>query len=147
MAHTFVFVKNFSQEFNLVKKSVWRKRRKYIPDENFLLYSMERKMGVLIFFFFFDIGVCMCTCVLLALPGQHMYLSAKINDALVVRPYTPVSSDDEVGYFDLVIKVFAASFVDAPSSWLMINLSPTIFIIIISACSDDLCWDWVYLVY
>ena len=34
-----------------------------------------------------------------------MYLSARIDDKLVVRPYTPVTSDDEIGYFDLVIKV------------------------------------------
>ncbi|XP_065183083.1 NADH-cytochrome b5 reductase 3-like [Sycon ciliatum] len=45
----------------------------------------------------------------LGLPiGQHMYLSAMINGQLVVRPYTPVTSDDEIGYFDLVIKVYAA---------------------------------------
>ena len=37
--------------------------------------------------------------------GNHMYLSAKIDDKLVIRPYTPVTSDDEVGYFELVIKV------------------------------------------
>jgi hypothetical protein len=34
-----------------------------------------------------------------------MYLSARINGHLVIRPYTPVTSDDEIGYFDLVIKV------------------------------------------
>ena len=34
-----------------------------------------------------------------------MYLSAEIKDDLVTRPYTPVTSDDEVGFFDLVIKV------------------------------------------
>ncbi len=34
-----------------------------------------------------------------------MYLSARINGELVSRPYTPVSSDDELGYFELVIKV------------------------------------------
>ena len=34
-----------------------------------------------------------------------MYLSARIKDDLVIRPYTPVTSDDEIGYFDLVIKV------------------------------------------
>ena len=34
-----------------------------------------------------------------------MYLSAVIDGSLVVRPYTPVSSNDDVGYFDLVIKV------------------------------------------
>ena len=34
-----------------------------------------------------------------------MYVSAHINGELVVRPYTPVTSDDEIGYFDLVTKV------------------------------------------
>lgn len=43
-------------------------------------------------------------CIVL-LAGNHMYLSAKIDGKLVVRPYTPVTSDDEVGYFELVIKV------------------------------------------
>lgn len=38
-------------------------------------------------------------------PGQHIYLSAKIDGKLVVRPYTPVSSDDDKGYVDLVVKV------------------------------------------
>lgn len=37
--------------------------------------------------------------------GQHIYLSAKIDGKLVVRPYTPVSSDDDKGVVDLVIKV------------------------------------------
>jgi len=47
----------------------------------------------------------------LGLPcGQHIYLSAKIDDKLVVRPYTPVTSDErDRGYFDLVIKVYAAN--------------------------------------
>lgn len=34
-----------------------------------------------------------------------MYLSAKVNGALVVRAYTPVSSDEDEGYVDLVVKV------------------------------------------
>ncbi|XP_022829321.1 NADH-cytochrome b5 reductase 3 isoform X1 [Spodoptera litura] len=43
----------------------------------------------------------------LGLPiGQHIHLSAKIDDDLVIRSYTPVSSDDEKGYVDLVIKVY-----------------------------------------
>jgi len=43
----------------------------------------------------------------LGLPvGQHVYLSAKINGELVIRPYTPTSSDDDLGYVDLVIKVY-----------------------------------------
>lgn len=44
---------------------------------------------------------------ILGLPvGQHIYLSAKVDNNLVVRPYTPVSSDDDKGYIDLVIKVY-----------------------------------------
>lgn len=34
-----------------------------------------------------------------------MYLTARIKGELVIRPYTPVTSDDEFGYFDLIIKV------------------------------------------
>lgn len=37
--------------------------------------------------------------------GQHIFLSAVIDNAPVIRSYTPVSSDDDVGYMDLVIKV------------------------------------------
>ncbi|XP_064634915.1 NADH-cytochrome b5 reductase 3-like isoform X2 [Lineus longissimus] len=44
---------------------------------------------------------------ILGLPvGQHIYLSARIDGSLVVRPYTPVTSDDDAGYMDLVIKVY-----------------------------------------
>ncbi|CAF3102698.1 unnamed protein product [Rotaria sp. Silwood2] len=43
----------------------------------------------------------------LGLPvGQHIYLTAHINGELVKRPYTPVTSDDNQGYFDLVIKIY-----------------------------------------
>lgn len=43
----------------------------------------------------------------LGLPvGQHVYLSARINGSLVVRAYTPVSSDHTKGVMDLVIKVY-----------------------------------------
>ncbi|KAI4458277.1 nadh-cytochrome b5 reductase [Holotrichia oblita] len=44
---------------------------------------------------------------ILGLPiGQHIQLSAKINDELVIRSYTPVSSDEDHGFVDLVIKVY-----------------------------------------
>ncbi|XP_068169433.1 NADH-cytochrome b5 reductase 2 [Antennarius striatus] len=44
---------------------------------------------------------------ILGLPvGQHVYLSAKVNGILVVRAYTPVSSDEDQGYVDLVVKVY-----------------------------------------
>uniref|UniRef100_A0A1A8MZT3 NADH-cytochrome b5 reductase n=1 Tax=Nothobranchius pienaari TaxID=704102 RepID=A0A1A8MZT3_9TELE len=43
----------------------------------------------------------------LGLPvGQHVYLSAKVNGLLVVRPYTPVSSDEDQGFVDLVVKIY-----------------------------------------
>lgn len=43
----------------------------------------------------------------LGLPiGQHIHLIATINEELVIRAYTPVSSDDDQGYVDLVIKVY-----------------------------------------
>lgn len=43
----------------------------------------------------------------LGLPiGQHIYVSAKIDGKIVVRPYTPVSSDDDQGFVEFVIKVY-----------------------------------------
>ena len=46
----------------------------------------------------------------LGLPvGQHIYLSAKVDGKLVVRPYTPISSDDNLGYVELLIKVYFAN--------------------------------------
>ncbi|BDA47084.1 Nitrate reductase [NADH] [Coccomyxa sp. Obi] len=38
--------------------------------------------------------------------GKHVFLYANVNGELVMRAYTPTSSDDELGYFDLVIKVY-----------------------------------------
>ncbi|CAG0903385.1 unnamed protein product [Cyprideis torosa] len=38
--------------------------------------------------------------------GQHVYLTARINGELVIRPYTPVTSDEDKGHMDLVIKVY-----------------------------------------
>uniref|UniRef100_A0A672QEW1 cytochrome-b5 reductase n=1 Tax=Sinocyclocheilus grahami TaxID=75366 RepID=A0A672QEW1_SINGR len=43
----------------------------------------------------------------LGLPiGHYVYLSAKVNGNLVIRAYTPVSSDEDKGYIDLVVKVY-----------------------------------------
>jgi hypothetical protein len=71
---------------------------------------------------------------ILGLPvGKHMHLSAVVNGKKVVRPYTPVSSDDDVGYFDLVIKTYFAvcAFsiavcvlgVDERAAWLCVHVS------------------------
>lgn len=43
----------------------------------------------------------------LGLPiGQHISISAEINGKEITRSYTPTSSDDDLGHFDLLIKVF-----------------------------------------
>lgn len=43
----------------------------------------------------------------LGLPvGQHINLIAEIDGELIIRAYTPVTSDDNYGYVDLVIKVY-----------------------------------------
>lgn len=45
----------------------------------------------------------------LGLPiGQHISISAGINGKEITRSYTPTSSDDDLGYFDLLIKVSPA---------------------------------------
>ncbi|TCD63992.1 NADH-cytochrome b5 reductase [Steccherinum ochraceum] len=43
----------------------------------------------------------------LGLPiGQHISVSAEINGKDIMRSYTPTSSDDDVGHFDLLIKSY-----------------------------------------
>ena len=43
----------------------------------------------------------------LGLPvGKHIFLCASINDKLCMRAYTPTSTIDEVGYFELVVKIY-----------------------------------------
>ncbi|XP_016069450.1 PREDICTED: NADH-cytochrome b5 reductase 2 [Miniopterus natalensis] len=43
----------------------------------------------------------------LGLPvGNYVHLLANIDDDLVVRAYTPVSSDDDQGFVDLIIKIY-----------------------------------------
>lgn len=47
---------------------------------------------------------------ILGLPvGGHFFVCARIDDEPVMRAYTPISGDDEVGFFDLVIKVYFAN--------------------------------------
>jgi cytochrome-b5 reductase len=46
----------------------------------------------------------------LGLPiGQHISLKATIKDKEVMRSYTPISSDDDKGYVDLLVKVYFAN--------------------------------------
>lgn len=43
----------------------------------------------------------------LGLPiGQHISISAEINGKDIMRSYTPTSSDDDLGHFDLLIKSY-----------------------------------------
>lgn len=44
---------------------------------------------------------------ILGLPiGQHVSIRAHINGQNVLRSYTPISSDDDKGYFDMLIKSY-----------------------------------------
>ncbi|KAG9304971.1 hypothetical protein G9A89_003140 [Geosiphon pyriformis] len=48
----------------------------------------------------------------LGLPiGQHISVQAEINGKLVQRSYTPTSSDDDQGHFDLLIKTYSAGLI------------------------------------
>ncbi|XP_043267373.1 NADH-cytochrome b5 reductase 3 isoform X2 [Venturia canescens] len=38
--------------------------------------------------------------------GQHVLLTANLNGEVVIRAYTPVSSEEEHGFVDLVVKVY-----------------------------------------
>jgi nitrate reductase (NAD(P)H) len=40
--------------------------------------------------------------------GKHVFLYATVNGEMVMRAYTPASSDDDLGYFDLVVKIYRA---------------------------------------
>jgi len=43
----------------------------------------------------------------LGLPtGMHMFLRAKVDDQIVMRPYTPMTDDETVGHVDLLVKVY-----------------------------------------
>lgn len=43
---------------------------------------------------------------MLGLPiGQHISVQAEINGKDIMRSYTPTSSDDDLGHFDLLVKV------------------------------------------
>ncbi|XP_040612732.1 NADH-cytochrome b5 reductase 2 isoform X2 [Mesocricetus auratus] len=44
---------------------------------------------------------------ILGLPvGNYVHLLAQIKDELVIRAYTPVSSDDDQGFVDFIIKIY-----------------------------------------
>jgi len=46
----------------------------------------------------------------LGLPiGRHITFSANVDGKICVRSYTPVTSDDDKGFFDVVIKVYFAN--------------------------------------
>lgn len=41
--------------------------------------------------------------------GKHIFVYAKVDGETVMRAYTPTSSDHDLGYFELVIKVYRAN--------------------------------------
>ncbi|CAM6126156.1 unnamed protein product [Calypogeia fissa] len=47
---------------------------------------------------------------ILGLPvGKHVLVAGRIGEKLVMRAYTPISSDKDAGYFDLLVKVYFKS--------------------------------------
>jgi hypothetical protein len=73
---------------------------------------------------------------ILGLPvGKHMHLSAVVNGKKVVRPYTPVSSDDDVGYFDLVIKTYFA----------VCPFSSAVCVLIVAGMLERTAWLYVHI--
>lgn len=40
------------------------------------------------------------------IPGDHMMITAEIDEQIHQRPYTPTSTPDDVGFFELIIKQF-----------------------------------------
>jgi len=43
----------------------------------------------------------------LGLPcGKHIFLSANVDGKFCMRAYTPTSNDSDVGFFELVIKIY-----------------------------------------
>lgn len=71
------------QEFTLAKKLV------VSPNTAIYRFALPRQDDVL------------------GLPiGQHISISAEINGKEIVRSYTPTSSDDDLGHFDLLIKSY-----------------------------------------
>lgn len=53
----------------------------------------------------------------LGLPiGQHVSVQAEIGGKMVQRSYTPTSSDDDRGFFELMIKVWAPREEDRPQA-------------------------------
>jgi Oxidoreductase FAD-binding domain len=61
---------------------------------------------------FLYIGMLVTTAIVIHAFPLLDYLSVslyRVNGDLVIRAYTPTSSDDDLGYFDLVIKVYFAN--------------------------------------
>eukprot|EP00163_Fabomonas_tropica_P026719 TRINITY_DN501_c0_g1_i5.p1 TRINITY_DN501_c0_g1~~TRINITY_DN501_c0_g1_i5.p1 ORF type:complete len:214 (-),score=46.57 TRINITY_DN501_c0_g1_i5:1539-2180(-) len=40
-------------------------------------------------------------------PGQHLFVSAKVEeDRVLVKPYNPITTNEDVGHFDLLVKMY-----------------------------------------
>ncbi|OZJ04758.1 hypothetical protein BZG36_01830 [Bifiguratus adelaidae] len=63
----------------------------------------------------------------LGLPiGQHISVMAELNGKEVSRSYTPITSDDDIGYFELMIKTYPSGNISKYFSTLSINDSVNI---------------------
>ncbi|KAI5093527.1 NADH-cytochrome b5 reductase 1 [Silurus meridionalis] len=79
-------------------------------DKEFISHDTRRFRFALpspyIYIYIYKYPVIFVTKRYLLFQGKHVYLSARINGGLIVRPYTPVSSDDDKGFVDLVVKIY-----------------------------------------
>jgi len=62
------------------------------------------------------------------LVGQHIFLTARVSGELVIKAYTPVSSDDDKGFMDLVVKV------SGPLIMMMIIATTMIMFVMTAGC-------------
>lgn len=107
---TFIWTKIIhSGRTKLLNPKVWQeypleKKIKVSPNTAIYRFSLPRSQDVL------------------GLPiGQHMSVAAEINGKEVMRSYTPISSDDDRGHFDLLIKTYEKGIISKHVSLLKIG--------------------------
>lgn len=77
----------------------------------------------------------------LGLPvGKHLFVYANINGESVMRAYTPISSDDDLGRLDLLIKVGGVSLGASDEQLLSLSLLANTWAVACGRCGM-LGWD------
>lgn len=92
----------------LKKKKLWTKRvtRLHLTQKKKLPFALRSKTQLSRDSFLLDFALQSPEHVLGLPTGKHVFLSAKINDEVVLRRYTPISSNYDVGCIKFVIKAY-----------------------------------------